>query len=520
MKYIPALLLLLSTNVAVLLPARLYASNFEKIHVTCEGEIVDGARLYNFSGSDYFSVKDVARIYKCGMRWHPVTGKVTLFVNNHRIDFFIKTTHISVNGSKKRLSERVRASGDSAYIPASYIFSSEFARLTETVTHWNPETNILSVEKKINVLSPRFYSYPERTQVVIETLEDLTYSWSRKNPGLAVVSIQRGKLNEETIGSEDGIIREIDSKNKSREAEVRIYLTEGAGQITRQTLSNPNRVVINIARTPLAVSKVPFEAPPSTSPVSEMSVSTPTETAPTPAPIQEVIVASPKQKKLIVLDPGHGGDDPGAIGQNGTREKALNLAIVGELEQLFDQDDNYEVIVTRTDDTFIPLVDRTIIANEHNAHLFVSVHCNASINKTYDGFEIYFLSENASDTEAQATAVLENSVVRLEKTPNKKKAKLQGLLWSLVVNEHINESSEIASLIGREVCRRTNIENRGVKQAGFYVLRGTQMPAVLVECAYLSNLGAEAKLNTKSYKRKIADGIYEGIKRYDEKKGI
>lgn len=524
------------------MPAFAGAAESQRIQVAYEGEIIDGAKIYDFSGVDYFAVKDIARIYKCGIGWHPVTGKVTLFFNNHRVDFYTKTTRITVDGKKRRLSEPTRVSGDQAYVPASYFLSNEFSQLTETVTNWNPETLILSIDKKLNVLAPRFYSYPTRTRVVIELLEDLPYSWSQKNPAQGVVSIQRGKLEEETLGSDDGIIREIDSKNKGREAEIRIYLTEGAGQIDRKTLDNPKRIVIDIARTPLAVAKSAFDIPVSSVPASEIMVSSPVETAPagvaetaaapvtaaTPAekpaetakPEKAAAIVKPKSRKLIVLDAGHGGEDPGAIGPNGTKEKDINLAIVEELKGLFRDDDNYEVLITRKDDTFIPLVDRTVIANEHKAHLFVSVHCNASINRNARGFEIYFLSENASDTEAQATAVLENSVVRLEGKPTKKRAKLQELLWSLVANEYMNESAEISSFIGNEVCRRTKVENRGVRQAGFYVLRGTEMPAVLVECDYLSHLGEEAKLRTKGYQRKIADGIYEGIKRYDEKKGI
>ncbi|MFH1368675.1 MAG: N-acetylmuramoyl-L-alanine amidase [Elusimicrobiota bacterium] len=530
---------------AMHIPQTAFAAG-QKIEATYEGEIVDGVKLYEFSGSDYFMIKEIAKLYKCTLTWHPVTGKVSLFSNNQRIDFFIKTTRIALNGKKKRIGLPIRVSSDQVYVPASFIFSMDFADFNDAESSWNPETCILNVEKRVNVLSPRFYSYPKYTQVEIELSNDLTYSWSQKNPAVGVVSIPRGKLSEETIGSDDGIIREIDAENRGREAEIKIFLTEGAGKINRQLLNDPRRIVINIERTPLAVAKTDTEIVRSTETpaASEIMISSPVETAPMetrpvavvppPAPAGETAVKEPedkkepiapavvisRRKKIIVLDAGHGGEDPGAIGPNGTKEKDINLMIVGELKRLFQNDKNYQIIITRKDDTFIPLVDRTIIANEQKAHLFVSVHCNASINRNSSGFEIYFLSESASDPEAQATAILENSVVRLEGKPTKKRAKIQELLWSLVVNEYINESSEICSFIGNEVCRRTRENNRGVKQAGFYVLRGTEMPAVLVECAFISHLGEESKLKNKSFQRKIADGIYEGIKRYDEKKGI
>lgn len=222
--------------------------------------------------------------------------------------------------------------------------------------------------------------------------------------------------------------------------------------------------------------------------------------------------------KIIVLDAGHGGQDTGAIGPNGTKEKDINLEIVLALKKIFSKDKDYNVILTRDDDTFIPLVERTNIANKKKADLFISVHCNANFKRSVAGFEIYFLSENASDTDAISTETLENSVLALEDKSDKKKSILQKMLWSMVVNEYINESSELSSFIICETPGRLKSTNRGIKQANFCVLRGSQMPAVLVECAYLSNYTEEAKLQTKSFQSSIADSIYEGVKKYYARK--
>lgn len=225
-----------------------------------------------------------------------------------------------------------------------------------------------------------------------------------------------------------------------------------------------------------------------------------------------------KDAKIIVLDAGHGGHDPGAVGPHGTKEKDVNLAIVLYLEKIFNKDPNYKVILTRNDDTFIPLVERANIANKNKADLFVSVHCNANLKRTASGFEIYFLSEKASDTEAMSTETLENSVVALEDKSDEKKTVLQNMLWSMVVNEYINESSELSSFIIAEASGRLKIPSRGIKQANFYVLRGTQMPSVLVETAYISNYTEESKLNTSSFQKSAADSIYEGIVKYYARK--
>ena len=225
-----------------------------------------------------------------------------------------------------------------------------------------------------------------------------------------------------------------------------------------------------------------------------------------------------KDAKIIVLDAGHGGMDSGAIGPTGVKEKDINLEIVFYLRDLFKKDKNYKTILTRFDDTFIPLAQRTNIANENDADLFISVHCNANFNRAVAGFEIYFLSENASDSAAKATAILENSSLDLEDKTNEQKSVLEKMLWSMVINEHMNESSELCSFIVSETKGRLKIPNKGIKQANFFVLRGTQMPAVLVECAYLSNYTEEAKLQTSKFQKAIADSIYEGVKKYYARK--
>ena len=232
----------------------------------------------------------------------------------------------------------------------------------------------------------------------------------------------------------------------------------------------------------------------------------------------------PKEKeisataKVIVLDAGHGGHDPGAVGPHGTKEKDINLAIVLQLEKLFRKDKNYKVILTRDDDTFIPLVERANIANKNKADLFISVHCNANLNRNASGFEVYFLSEHASDNEAISTETLENSVVALEDKSDEKKTVLQNMLWSMVVNEYINESSELSSFVAAEASGRLKVPNRGLKQANFYVLRGTQMPSILIETAYISNYTEESKLNMGGFQKSAADSIYEGVKKYYARK--
>ncbi len=223
--------------------------------------------------------------------------------------------------------------------------------------------------------------------------------------------------------------------------------------------------------------------------------------------------------KLIVLDPGHGGKDPGAIGKKGTKEKDLNLAIARKLKKYLEKM-GLEVILTRNSDIFLPLNERTKVANDNKADIFISIHCNSAPrrNSYANGFEVYFLSEARTDWE-RAVAKAENEVIRYEAQKSEISDDfLSFILADLAQQEFLKESQDLAVAVQDAVCEILNIENRGVKQAGFYVLKDAFMPAILIECGFLSNPNEEVLLRKDWYQEKLAKGIAEGIKRFINKK--
>lgn len=240
-----------------------------------------------------------------------------------------------------------------------------------------------------------------------------------------------------------------------------------------------------------------------------VSVAVPESKATEPVPAAPVHAI-----RRILVDAGHGGKDPGALGTRGTMEKTINLWMARELaEELRAKD--FEVLLTRTDDTFIPLGDRTALANKYKADLFISLHCNASLTPSLNGFEIYFLSENASNPHAEAVARLENAALELE--GKKPSSAVQSVLQSLAKNAMLNRSAQLGALINREVTGQLSQVDLGVKQAAFYVLRGAQMPAVLVELGFLTNRKEERLLLNESYRRKLSGAIAKSILEYDRK---
>ncbi|MFB0527997.1 MAG: N-acetylmuramoyl-L-alanine amidase [bacterium] len=244
--------------------------------------------------------------------------------------------------------------------------------------------------------------------------------------------------------------------------------------------------------------------------VEEVPAREPEITAPA-APTEEV---KRPRVRTIVIDPGHGGKDPGAIGPRGTKEKDVVLKIAHKLAKELHKNLKTRVILTRYHDIFLPLAERTAIANREKADLFISIHCNASLKSRTKGFEIYFLSDEASDEEAQAVANMENAVMALEERTEERN-ELSSILWSLAMNEFMNESSEVCSLISSEVDSNLGtVENRGVKQAGFTVLRGAKMPAILVEAAFISNRSGEKRLRSSKFQKELVEAVCAGVEKY------
>ena len=219
-----------------------------------------------------------------------------------------------------------------------------------------------------------------------------------------------------------------------------------------------------------------------------------------------------KKVNLIVIDPGHGGIDPGAVGKKGLYEKDANLAIAKYLDRLIKDTLGIKIIMTREKDIYLSLKARTSIANSNSADLFVSIHCNASAKSSkMKGFETYFLSE-ARTTEARAVAMRENASLKfdgIEPTDV-----VSDILIDLAQTAHLEESNRFAEFIQDNAKRQLPISSRGVKQAGFYVLRGAFMPSILIECAFVSNLEEEKLLKQKSFRKKLAYCIFCGIKNF------
>ena len=229
---------------------------------------------------------------------------------------------------------------------------------------------------------------------------------------------------------------------------------------------------------------------------------------------------------VIVIDPGHGGSDYGAIGVHGTREKDVVLDIAKRLAKLIRKDKEFKVIMTRDRDETVTLDQRADIANQAKADLFVSIHANASPKHYVRGWNVFFLAQAKNDS-ARAVEQLENSpyMKDISALDRHREASEAGSYDDFVVNilndmlmtEFQAESYDFATMVDRELRRELNTPPRGVDQAGFFVLNKVYAPSVLVESGFITNKDDEKLLKSDSYQESVANGIYRAIKRFKTK---
>jgi N-acetylmuramoyl-L-alanine amidase len=361
------------------------------------------------------------------------------------------------------------------------------------------------------VTNLRFWSNPNYTRVVIDADQEASYYHhllkkdpSLKKPQRLYVDLSKSRLGEhirKSIPIHDDLLIDARAGQYTSDS-VRVVVDIKSFKTYKIfSLKDPFRIVIDVWGTKTA--KAP-EAP------------QPSDTVKKDGKIPAGSLA--KQLALgvrrVVIDPGHGGKDYGAPGYlKGVHEKTVSLQIARKLAKKIKAELGLEVILTRNQDRFLTLEERTAFANTKSADLFISIHTNASRDRRAYGIETYFLNL-ATDEEAIRVAAMENA------TSTKNISDLQKILYDLMQNAKINESSRLAAYVQSSTIRHlknkrySRIKSKGVKQAPFYVLLGAQMPSILIETSFISNARECKRLVSPQFQERLAEGIVEGIRRY------
>ena len=371
--------------------------------------------------------------------------------------------------------------------------------------------------------SIRYWSNPGYTRIVIDVSGETQFSANylapepdKRIPPRLYVDIERTDLDEqlqETTVVDDGLLRRIRT-GKPQDGVVRVVLDlQSIGDYKVFPLVDPWRIVIDIAgdKTPeLKRNEASISALPESG---DDAIARVLKESPKGQPPLSIKDASPAPAlRRIVIDAGHGGKDPGAVGPSGVLEKDVTLKLAKELAKELTRQIGCEVILTRNADVYLPLEERTAIANKVGADLFISLHANANKSRKAFGIETYYLNFSKND-KAAAVAARENG------TSLKQVSDLELILFDLMANAKINESSRLATEIQKSLVHRmgkkySNVRDLGVRQGPFYVLLGATMPSVLVETAFISHPREEKRLVSRAYQQSAAQAIAAAIKEY------
>lgn len=372
--------------------------------------------------------------------------------------------------------------------------------------------------------SVRHYTGTDYTRIVLDFDKEVSFKRNRlSDPDRLYFDFDNTvafkELLDQNFQVDDGFLKQIRvGQNSYRTARVVLDL-KSIENFEVFSLYHPYRIVIDVQGTK-TVAAAPAPPAPETPATAKPDITETVESQSAPAEMAQANTSGKYslarqlglKVRRIVVDAGHGGHDPGAM-HNGLREKDITLDVAQRLRRILENEYGFEVLMTRSDDRFVALEERTAFANSHGADLFVSVHVNSSRNRKAKGIETYYLNF-ATTPEAMEVAARENAIAE------KNMGELQKLTTAIALNTKIEESRDFAGLIQTSLIGRLqkdySTSSLGVKQAPFYVLIGAQMPSILAEISFISNQRESELLDNIPYRQSVAEGLAQGVKNYIE----
>lgn len=438
----------------------------------------------------YISAKDLAHSFTSKLYENTERKKLVLYIAGRKIKISGNSSYIMIDDKPYQMPQITRVESNDLYVPAEDFLGILKATILPGI-NFDSRKEFLDIDIiRFNITGIHIDVKSNGTIIRLTTKKPFSErnisSFINKH-GWYYLTVAGAMVDTTTLnaGLSRGVVRRIESDQIGKTAQVAFKLGKEVISHEWYQSLDPNEIVITL-RTPLGK-------------------------------MDEYIEDVKERWRLdtVVLDAGHGGKDPGSQGKYGTKEKDVVLDITKRVGRLLEKNAGIKVVYTRDEDVFVPIIDRTKMANDTNGKLFVSVHANANKNRKIQGFETYLLRPGKSE-DAIEVASRENAVIKLEeKTGQYDNLTGENLIMATMAQSmFMKESEDLAAIIQMELDKRLNTPNRGVKQAGFYVLIGASMPNVLVEVGFISNPAEEKKLKQAVHKQRIAESIYEGIKHF------
>jgi N-acetylmuramoyl-L-alanine amidase len=460
-----------------------------------DGRPSEEIQLLEKGGNTYISMSQVSRLL--GLEVAVDWGEQELVLRDDA-----HTLRILIGGTVWMLDGQTMAAGDAALREGDEVFLS-LAAVEETLAPafrrnltWDRQRSTVIVGLPApNIIDVEVRAAKERVSATIETIGKLNYDFYPAEDGKVRLHI-RGGVFSKRLGfeAEGGLIERVEAVQGTDGADMTVTLGGDNPAYRVYPREHPDGIVVMVWKRTLTDIPEPEFRPPKQMGWADRF--------------------SPEHMELdlVVIDPGHGGENFGSIGPSGYMEKEFNLEVSRKLKAALEHE-GIEVLLTRNDDSFVDLETRTEVANSVGADLLVSMHANGYRNSEANGFEVYFLSP-AMDDEARTVAAMENGGRNVVPISAGDDDELAFILWDTAQNEFVVESSHLAQMVNEEMHKRLTLKNRGVKQAGFVVLAGVYLPAVLVETAFITNPREEALLKDEAFQETVADAIVEAILRF------
>jgi len=452
--------------------------------------------LLERGGRAYISVLQVSRLLGLEVSTDWTDQEVVLGDGTRTVQILIGGTVWVRDGQPIAAGEATLREGDEVYLTLPSV-EQTLAPAFDRNLRWDERKRTIIVGLPApNIIDIEVRAGRERVTATIETIGMLNYDLYPEEDRQVRLHIRGGVFSKPLgFASEGGLIERVEAVQQTDGVEVTVTLSKDGPAYRVYPRRHPDGIVVLVWRRTLTDIPEPEFRPPS-----------------------QMLWAdrfSPEHMKLdlVVIDPGHGGENFGSVGPSGYMEKEFNLEVARRLKTALERE-GIETILTRNDDTFIDLETRTEVANSVGADLFISVHANGYRNSEANGFEVYFLSP-AEDDGARTVAAMENAgreIVPL--AAGSADDELAFILWDTAQNEFVLESSNLAQMVNEEMHKRLTLKNRGVKQAGFVVLAGVYLPAVLIETAFITNPREERLLKDEAFQETVADAILEAVLRF------
>jgi len=449
---------------------------------------------------DFMSLEDFAQAFHFGLYTNEQKRKSVLYLEKDRITFTADNTFVKFNDQMLQIPLQCHWYDESVWVPVVY-FVNILNKYTPFQFHYNANSKRFGLEEtNVNISGVRISGKENGTLIDVfstkrfkekEITVDIRNRWLH-------IDIYGAKVDPASLAAvqPSGIISEVKAFQMAETASLSFKLKKEV--LSRELVLDKtgNDFHVNLRTKEVIAENEEHE---------------------------KIKNELEEQKKrwiidTVVIDAGHGGKDPGAIGYSKVKEKDLVLPMALTLGKLIQQKmPDIKVVYTRKRDVFIPLWKRTKIANDVSANLFISIHCNSNVSSRPNGYETYFVS---ADKNIKATDVVlkENSAIEFEESQDRKRYEgVNFILAAMLQSDNIKRSQFLASEVQNSLklkLSKIGMTSRGVKQGPFWVLVGATMPNILVECGYISNKHEEKLLRKQTTQKKIAEGVFAGLMKY------